>query len=349
MTSKDAKTRSAITERAADWFASHDADPSKDSAELLIWLKDSPQHVEEFLGVATLARDLRLARDDPFFSVESLLERARRDVGELGSPVSAPETGVQPRARRWHTLALAATVILVGVLVVLYWQVRPTTRAPVGYVTELHFATRHGEQRTVDLPDQSVLRLDTATAVTVRYSGTERGVTIHSGQGEFEVRHDPQRPFRVLTDSAEIRDIGTTLNVRTLGGSTQITVLEGRVAVAPRSTRAPPVASVELGPDQQIEVTEGHWPAVPMQVDAQRTTAWLRRELVFEQTPLEKVAAEINRYAPKPVEIDSPALRQLPISGVFSTDDPEALVAFLRSLDGVKVEETPARVRVSKK
>ncbi len=83
-------------------------------------------------------------------------------------------------------------------------------------------------------------------------------------------------------------------------------------------------------------------------VDAQRATAWLHREIVFDHEPLEQVAAEYNRYPSKPIEIATPALQKLQISGVFATDDPEAFIAFLRSLKGVRVEETATRFRVSR-
>ena len=82
-------------------------------------------------------------------------------------------------------------------------------------------------------------------------------------------------------------------------------------------------------------------------VDAQRTTAWLHRQIVFDHEPLERVAAEFNRYTQKPIEIATPALRNLQISGVFATDDTEAFIAFLRSLKGVRVEVTATRIRVS--
>jgi transmembrane sensor len=94
-------------------------------------------------------------------------------------------------------------------------------------------------------------------------------------------------------------------------------------------------------------VSEGEWPATPASVDSQRATAWLRREIVFDHEPLEHVAAEYNRYSAKPIEIATPALRNLQISGVFATDDTEAFVAFLRSLKGVRVEVTETRIRVS--
>jgi transmembrane sensor len=104
---------------------------------------------------------------------------------------------------------------------------------------------------------------------------------------------------------------------------------------------------VQLGADEQIRVTEGEWPATPKAVDAQSTTAWLHRQIIFEHEPLERVAREFNRYTQKPIEIVTPALRNLEISGVFATDDPAAFIAFLRSLEGVQVEVTATRIRVS--
>ena len=70
---------------------------------------------------------------------------------------------------------------------------------------------------------------------------------------------------------------------------------------------------------------------------------------MFDHEPLERVAAEYNRYTAKPIEIATPALRDLQISGVFATDDTEAFIAFLRSLKGVRVEVTAAQIRVSRR
>jgi transmembrane sensor len=104
---------------------------------------------------------------------------------------------------------------------------------------------------------------------------------------------------------------------------------------------------VQVGADQQIRVAAEEWPATLTAVDAQHITSWLRREVVFNHEPLERVAAEFNRYAPKPIEIATPALRNLQISGAFATDDTEVFVAFLRSLKGVRVEVTATQIRVS--
>jgi transmembrane sensor len=236
------------------------------------------------------------------------------------------------------------------------WKVTPTGHPSVSSgTTALHFETRHGEQLSRRLADNSILHLNTDSAVTIRYGKNERLVMLTSGQANFEVAHEPDRAFRVIAGSAEVVDLGTKFDVRLQHDSTVVTVIEGRVAVAPSpateelgtgSNQSPARRVVQLGADQQIIVTEGEWPATPASVDSQCTTAWLRREIVFDHEPLERVAAEYNRYTAKPIEIATPSLRNLQISGVFATDDTEAFVAFLRSLKGVRVEVTETRIRV---
>ncbi len=332
---------------------------ARESAALAAWLKASPVHVEEFLRASAIARDLREARSDPDYSLESVLARARADdespVRSHWPHVVAEVTGVF--SRRW--LATAATLAAVAVLsfgLLSLWRVHLAGPgpAPVAGTPTLHFETRHGEQLSRRLPDNSVLHLNTDSAVTVRFSDTERLVLLTSGQAEFEVTHDPARAFRVLTGSAEVIAIGTQFDVHLKEDATVVTVIEGRVAVGPTpmlgkagSTPGNAPRYVQVAADQQIRVTADEWPASPTAVDAQHTTAWLHREIVFDHEPLERVAAEFNRYAPKPIEIVTPALKKLQISGAFATDDTDALIAFLRTIKGVRVEVTATRILIS--
>ncbi len=363
MNSNEEQIRAAIAEQAGEWFVANEEGPldARDSAALAAWLKTSPVHIEEFLGVSAIARDLKEARTDPEYSLEAILARARADddppVQPLGPRVIEAVRG-RPSGR-WLTAAVtmaACAVLSLGLL--LRWNVRPIEHpsAPDG-ITALHFETRHGEQLTRRLADNSVLHLNTDSAVTIRYGKNERLVMLTSGQADFEVAHEPDRAFRVIAGSAEVVDLGTKFDVRLEHDSTVVTVVEGRVAVGPspmleklgtNSSQNHAPRFVQLGADQQIRVAEGEWPATPIAVDAQSATAWLHREIVFDHEPLERVAAEYNRYTAKPIEIATPALRNLQISGVFATDDPEAFIAFLRSLKGVRVEVTATRIRVSR-
>jgi transmembrane sensor len=362
MISNEDKVRAAIAEQAGEWFVANDEGPldAQDSAALGAWLKASPVHIEEFLGVSAIARDLREARADPEYALDAILARARAEedapVRTLWSRAIDAVWGQPPR--RWLTATVTMAVFVVlSVGWFLPWNVTPTGHPSVSSGTAaLHFATRHGEQLSRRLADNSILHLNTDSAVTIRYGKNERLVLLTAGQADFEVAHEPERVFRVIAGSAEVVDLGTKFDVRLQHDSTVVTVVEGRVAVGPspilgklgaNSSQDHPPSLVQLSADQQIRVAEGEWPAIPASVDSQRTTAWLRREIVFDHEPLEHVVAEYNRYTAKPIEITTPALRNLQISGVFATDDTEAFVAFLRSLKGVRVEVTETRIRVS--
>jgi transmembrane sensor len=352
MNSDDKRIRAAIAEQAGEWFVANEEGPmdARDSAALAAWFMTSPVHVEEFLGVSVVARDLKEARSDPEYSLEAILARAS---AEAGRPVQRLWPRVIEAVRetpsgRWFPAAAAMTVVLsLGLLFT--WNLRPTGRpaGPTGIAT-LHFETGHGEQLTQRLADNSVLHLNTDSAVNVRYSKSERLVTLMSGQAEIEVTHEANRAFRVHTRSADIVDIGTQFDVRLEQGATVVTVIEGRVAVGPQNWSPHyAVRSIELTANQQLRVAEGEWPATPVAVDAERTTSWLHRQIAFDHEPLERVAAEYNRYTSKPIEIATPALRTLRISGVFATDDTDAFIAFLRSLKGVRVEVTETQILVS--
>lgn len=358
MTSKDEQVRATIAEQASEWFVANDEAPlgTDQSTALVGWLKVSPVHVEEFLGVAAIARDLRNAGASPESALEALVARAR--AGEEDSAGAAwfrRLTGI----RHWQLAAVAVAAVSVAIVGSQLWNLKRSAPLPAAAeALALHFQTGHGEQHSYGLPDNSVLHLNTDSAVTVQYSQGQRLVALNSGEAAFEVTHDAQRSFRVLAGRAEITDLGTKFNVRLTRDATVVTVAEGQIAVEPAmpgkagEQGAPQSRSrnaVLLGANQQVRVSAGAWPPIPVAVDAQQATAWLHRQISFDHEPLQRVVEEFNRYSSKPIEITSPALRELQVSGVFSTDDADEFLAFLQSLEGVRVEITATQIRVSQK
>lgn len=351
MSANGERVRELITEQAADWFVANRAGlTDQERAAFVAWLKASPAHVEEYLGIATLSSDLRAACDTPENSIEQIVARARADssarVQAFWPRVAAVVS--EPFSPWWQRAAV--TVAALALVSFGLFATRDRWLRIVETPTELaalHFEAHHGEQRTVLLADNSVLHLNTDSAVTVRYGPSERTVTLTTGEALLQVVHDPARPFRVLAGAAQIIDVGTQFDVRLQNDATLVTVVEGRIAVALRSHPGTP--PIELGANQQIDVTAATWPVAPMLIDAQQSTAWLHRQIMFEHEPLARVALEFNRYSAKPIEIVSPSLQNLEISGMFATDDTDAFIAFLRSLEGVRVEVTATRIRVSRR
>src|SRR5205814_10622526 len=81
------------------------------------WLKTSPVHVEEYLAVAVIARDLRRACADSARSIDTLVASARSE--QHSTRAALHPTGVSNDTRSaWRGWQLAAVALSVAVLVV---------------------------------------------------------------------------------------------------------------------------------------------------------------------------------------------------------------------------------------
>jgi transmembrane sensor len=343
MTVHNEEVRALIARQAADWFVAH-RDGGLGAAERHAfdeWLLASPVHVEEYLGVALIAQALPTAADDPENPLEAILARAETvdeaDVRLLGAHISEPHAIPErrPVLNRWQFAVAAVLAVVIGGF--LWWN--------ADHPAPQRYTTGHGEQKTWRLADHSVLRLNTDTTVTVRYRPAERLVEIDRGQAFIQVAHEPTRRFRVVAGATNIVAVGTQFDVYRDRDSTVVTVVEGQVSVASDST---PHRELHVNGGEQVRVIAGTLPYHSTPVDARRSTAWLRRQIAFDQEPLAAVAAEFNRYGAVPIEIETPSLNTLVISGVFAADDTETFLAFLRTLDDVTVETTSTRIRVFK-
>ena len=341
MTSTEEQVRSVVARQAADWFVANQGEmlDYSERAAFVAWLKASPIHIEEYLGVALIARDLPAAADDPELSLESLLELARADAAGNVVPVPALLRR-EPTARRvsvprqWSMAGAAFAAVVILAASYFWW----TNADRPGDLVKM-YRTERGELALRQLTDGSALHLNTETTIDVNFSRGERLVRLENGQALFKVAHDDPRPFRVVAGDAEIIAVGTQFDVRLTGKTAVVTVVEGRVDVfAGMHWR------VEEG--YQLRIDDGVMAAQSERVDVHAAVAWLQRKIAFERQPLGEVADEFNRYGIVQITIDDAALRALPVSGVFAADDTNSFAAFLETLDGVRVERTPTQILV---
>jgi len=206
MTSNDENIRATIADQAGEWFVANDEGPmdARDSAALAAWVKASPVHVEEFLGVSVVARDLKEARTDPEYSLEAILARARAEDGppvkKLRPRMIEAVPGIFSR-RGFPPAAAMAMALVLSLGLLLTWNPRPSGRpaGPPSIATQ-HFETRHGEQLTQRLADNSVLHLNTDSAVSVRYSKSERLVMLLAARSSLKSRMRPIAPSGCTPD-----------------------------------------------------------------------------------------------------------------------------------------------------
>jgi transmembrane sensor len=338
--------RAAIADQAADWLVLNRGGemPAQERAEFVVWLKSSPLHVEEYLMATAASRNLQAAAAAMEVDIDALLAEARAEgqdrVVSLWKRQRADSIGSRPhwwtQPRNVAAVAAAALLALVGAV----WIARDLARPS----PEAYLATAHGEQRYWALSDGTELNLNSDSAVTVRYTKSERLVRLERGQALFHVARENGRRFRVVAGETAVTAVGTRFDVYRKLATTVITVVEGKVEVSVDAGQAMP-----LGAGEQATVDRATRNITRSTVDAQQAVAWTLGQIAFDQRPLGEVAEEFNRYSAIPIVIESEALRALPISGVFDAHDTESFIAFVARLDGVEIQRFPDRILVRAK
>lgn len=367
----DDRLHALITEQAAEWYVAHRDGalaPAQQQA-FMRWLRASPVHVAEYLSVAGVARDVGdAARQDatplqPLLRAAGLPDRVVPFDGTVHAPGRQVPEGSRGRAARGRRasrrsrvrwgVGVAASALLAVALAGGLWRF-------VSGPQVQSYATRHGEQRSLQLRDDTIVHLNSDSAVEVSFDRHQRRVEVTRGQAYFKVAKDPARTFGVQVGGLLIEDIGTEFDVYRQGADATVTVAEGRVQV----WRAPPSSRGWFGLDRRLPVPAGRAPVLDLAVgrqariaasgavesqgtvDVQRVTAWIEGNIAFENQPIAAVAAEFNRYNNQQISVEDPRIGALPISGTFDAHDVPAFVAFLESLPGVRVEASRSRVRV---
>ena len=194
--------------------------------------------------------------------------------------------------------------------------------------------TATGEQRRVELADGTQLVLNTASAVDVDYTPTQRVLWLRAGEILLTTGRDPApapRPFLVQTTQGVLRALGTRFMVRDEGASVRVAVYEGAVEVRPARADA---SAVVLAAGEQTVFTAGG-AAAPVSADP-LAASWADGMLAARNWRLADLVDELGRYRHGVLRCD-PAVADLRVSGAFPLNDIEASLRLLQKTLPVRV------------
>jgi transmembrane sensor len=305
---------------SAQWFVrlrAHPVTPRLD-AKFRRWLASDPANEVEYER-HELAWELagELAKDE---EIEALLAEAQQ----------AASAEARPRPRQhilmWSAVTAALIVAIVVTTLNLYWS----GSAQI-------YATAVGEQRTIVLPDQSRMELNTDSEVRVVYRSSARSIEIRRGEATFSVRHDTQRPFEVHAAHGTARALGTEFNVLAQPGATTVAVLSGKVEVIPAVEGRDAPQSITLLHGTQVTRSNVGFSAVAP-ADLNRIVAWHSGRVAFTDVDLKQALVEFNRYTATPIVLADPSLARLRVSGTFRIGETNALLQALEQAFGIRAE-----------
>lgn len=238
-------------------------------------------------------------------------------------PVVAAAQGVRapPRITRRQWIAgggaIAASLAGVGVY--------------LGSSRPAAYSTRKGEKKVVSLHDGSVMTLNTATRLEVRFTNDRRLIRLVDGEALFDVAKDRTRPFIVSARNAEVRAVGTSFTVSNVDSApVEVLVREGVVDV--RRANGPEQAPTRVTANSRAILARDTGAVAVAHVDeAQLGTdlAWKDGKIVFQGETLAAAAARFSRYSDIGIVIVDPDLGAEKVAGVFDANDP---VGFAKSM-----------------
>jgi transmembrane sensor len=329
----DMNTQRRLNEEAAGWLLTLQDAPTRESeAAFRVWLTRSADHMQTFLEISAMDRDLDGMDAQRRINLDALTDEVRAHTGAnvLTMDVEPPSASAvkTPRFRPWQRPAMAAAAATI--LGVALW---------LALTNGSRYSTEVGEQRTVKLEDGSMVHLNVRSRIAVDFTSRSREVRLLEGEALFTVERDGARPFTVLTGAATVRVLGTQFNVYRKSAATTVSVLDGRVRISAEVFGAGEEADV--GSDGHVTRREN--PNVP------RAVAWRERQLDFAHTPLVTVIEEFNRYNELQLRIADPQLQFRELEGVFNADEPQALLDFLGQEKDLRIERRGMVVTIRKR
>lgn len=194
--------------------------------------------------------------------------------------------------------------------------------------------TAAGEQKTTTLADGTRLVLNTASAVDVEFTRTERRLRLRHGEILVTTSHnDPspvERPFIVQTTQGTVRALGTRFSVSTESDGTRTTVFEGAVRI--QTEPAHDTLTLRAG-EQTLFNASGIESPRPASATA---SIWEQGMLVASNMRLDAFAAELGRYRSGVLRCD-PAVGELRVSGAFPLKDTDASLQLLQKTLPVRI------------
>ncbi len=281
------------------------------------WVSRSDEHKAAFLLVCKTYQKMGMLRSHPI---------------DIGEPVKQPEMG-----RRWQAAA-AAFLGAVALLSLSYYQYQKDRNATD--TLKGAFTTRLGEHRCEKLPDGSDVCLNPKTTVHYSFRGNGRNVELVAGEASFVVRKD-RRPFDVLAGGLLIRDVSTAFDVYKKSDSTLMTVVDGRVKVAPINAESGWKTAPEFHRLQRIEFDEAtgtlHARATLTENGLSQVMAWQRGRIDLIGQRLDEVLQEFARYQPiERFHFQDESLRELRMGGELETTNLMDFLDTLKALHGIR-------------
>jgi ferric-dicitrate binding protein FerR (iron transport regulator) len=207
---------------------------------------------------------------------------------------------------RRHLLQVAAVILLLV----------------AGYTTYLFFhqpgkeikmiAQTNQNVLTDTLPDGSVVTLNKESTLTYpsKFRDETRNVQLE-GEGFFNVTPDKQHPFTINVNNVQVTVVGTSFNIKSRNGETEVVVETGTVRIAWAGN------NVVLDAGEKVSISAADSTMNKNKVSDKLYNYYRTKEFVCDNTPLWKLVEVLNDAYDANIIINGEELKNLKLTSPF--------------------------------
>ncbi len=226
-----------------------------------------------------------------------------------------------------------------------WWQIAASILIVVGAAwftsSLLNKGTREPEMLTIaainevkkdTLPDGSVATLNKRSVLSYPsfFKGKTRKVKLE-GEAFFNVKANKEKPFIIDVNDAEVKVVGTSFNVRSYNGATEVIVETGIVQVTKNGQM------IELKAGERTSLSRADTVAAKQVSDDKLYNYYVSKTFVCDNTPLWKLVEKLNEAYDINIRIEREELRKLPLTVTFDEESLDTILNIISQTLMIKV------------
>ncbi len=236
------------------------------------------------------------------------------------------------RLQIWSSAAAATLCIFVGGL----WY----------YTSKIDISTGYGEQRSVILPDHSLVTLNANS--TISYYRAWRWHKLREvwlkGEALFDVKHLNEQPdnvklserFTAHAGNVNVQVLGTLFNVKSRRSHILVALIKGKIKV---SSSEPGSRSYIMKPGQAFDQQSDKISVRSVNKLNNKPLAWTEHKMMASGMSVEAIIENFEDTYGNRIVIDDPALLNKQIDGTISVRTRESTLYMLANLLNATVQE----------
>ena len=240
--------------------------------------------------------------------------------------------------------------------VTIFWQVAAVAIVILGvgflsnqYILppDMQVVSSGENQKEVILPDGSLVHLNSQSQLTYPEKFRRNRNVELDGEGFFEVKKDPKRPFKLdVNELASVEVLGTSFNVKASNANktVNVQVVEGKVSFSAKEKDG---SGTILVMNEQAELRDGE--ILKSDRPNRNFLSWKTGIIYFEQENISRVLDVLNTYYSREIILSEDVDKDLVFTSTINNQELEDVLEELSLVLDLKITYNPDAITISKR